>query len=868
MTRMRTTLHLALKLPYLPVWLAPLILFSPLYLTGRVLFWGVPLLQFVPWWKVAWDTLLAGHLPLWNPWVGMGAPLLGNYQSALLYPPTWSYLLGYWVGGQGFMAWLQAILLALHLAWSGLGMVFLVRRQGLGRLSQAVAGLAYGLSGYLVARASFLSINAAVAWLPWILLCLTPIPGPLRWRSRGFLLAVVCLTMQLLAGHAQSTWYTLLLAGLWVAFWAWQQPCQQAWQQPRQQTVSAGLQSDGQVLGEAGAVPVRWPQRLGSVLKAEIVMGLAVCLAVFIAAAQLFPTAEYLLQSQRSSAVDYKFAMNYSFWPWHFLTLLAPGMFGSPASGDYWGYAYIWEDAIYIGLLPLLLALGALLKRKTTLQDSLVYGRSLANLRWFLLVVILMAGLFALGSNTPVFPWLYRNVPTFAMFQAPARWMLWGVAALSLLAALGAETWRRPQGRGLYWTRLGTMGAFAITLGAGLAWISLGEVSPSFIRAVALMGLWALLAGILSLVAPPRPGASNVAVAPKKAAALQIKAFEGLEKRLGQALAGMAARINPPGQPYPLQRWQAAVAGLVALDLIIAGWGLNPPADPGLYTQPAPTAAQLKAGLASPGGAHRLYMPHAQEQWFTYTRFLWTSSFDPGQDWMSLRAGEIPDVNILDEIATAGNFDPLVPGRFAGWLESLDGAPPKIQNDLLRLMDVGMVASNDRRAPYGLRFRPVPDPVSRFRWVPHGLAAAGPAQARELVFSGEVDFSDRVVLEKTTPSSNCLPLKENAPEEVPVGEVKIENPNPNRTQVQLTKGAPGWLVIADTWYPGWCAWVDGKPASIWRANYLFRAVQVEAGSHTVTLEYRPFSFYLGLLASLLGLLIFAGGWRLSQKDHA
>jgi hypothetical protein len=86
-------------------------------------------------------------------------------------------------------------------------------------------------------------------------------------------------------------------------------------------------------------------------------LGLAVVFATLLAVAQLLPTAEYLLQSQRAGAVEYEFAMTYSFWPWRFLTLLAPGLFGSPASGDYWGYANYWEDAVYIGLLPFLLGL-------------------------------------------------------------------------------------------------------------------------------------------------------------------------------------------------------------------------------------------------------------------------------------------------------------------------------------------------------------------------------------------------------------------------------------------------------------------------------------------------------------------------------
>jgi hypothetical protein len=100
-------------------------------------------------------------LPLWNPLVGNGAPLLANYQSAVLYPPNWLALL---LPTDYAMSWLAA----LHLAWAGAGMVLLAETLGFSRLGQAVAGLAFGLSQYLVARVGFLSINAAAAWLPWL----------------------------------------------------------------------------------------------------------------------------------------------------------------------------------------------------------------------------------------------------------------------------------------------------------------------------------------------------------------------------------------------------------------------------------------------------------------------------------------------------------------------------------------------------------------------------------------------------------------------------------------------------------------------------------------------------------------------------
>jgi len=212
---LRSTTRL-FRLPVIPIIAVAMALFGPMLLQGKALFWGTPALQFVPWWSFAWQTLLRGQLPLWNPMLGMGAPLVANYQSALFYPPNWTYLLLFAMGGSPLLAWGQALLVSMHLVWSGIGMVALVRRLGLGILAQSIAGLSFAYCGYLVARAGFLSINATVSWLPWILLLLTPRVLGERIPLRQYLLFSICLALQLLSGHAQTVWYTLILAGLWV----------------------------------------------------------------------------------------------------------------------------------------------------------------------------------------------------------------------------------------------------------------------------------------------------------------------------------------------------------------------------------------------------------------------------------------------------------------------------------------------------------------------------------------------------------------------------------------------------------------------------------------------------------------------------
>jgi hypothetical protein len=81
---------------------------------------------------------------------------------------------------------------------------------------------------------------------------------------------------------------------------------------------------------------------------------------------------------------------------------------------------------------------------------------------------------------------------------------------------------------------------------------------------------------------------------------------------------------------------------------------------------------------------------------------------------------------------------------------------------------------------------------------------------------------------------------------------------PNRVTIRAILDRPGYLVVADTWYPGWQTTVNGQPAGLLRANYAFRAVWLEAGEHVVEMLYRPASVLWGGLVSvavLLGLIL-------------
>ncbi len=83
------------------------------------------------------------------------------------------------------------------------------------------------------------------------------------------------------------------------------------------------------------------------------------------------------------------------------------------------------------------------------------------------------------------------------------------------------------------------------------------------------------------------------------------------------------------------------------------------------------------------------------------------------------------------------------------------------------------------------------------------------------------------------------------------GTARIVEDLPERVVIEADAATPAYLVLSDTFDPGWSATVDGQPAPIWPAYLAFRAVYLPQGKHTVVFIYRPAGFVLGLGAERL-----------------
>jgi uncharacterized membrane protein YfhO len=71
-----------------------------------------------------------------------------------------------------------------------------------------------------------------------------------------------------------------------------------------------------------------------------------------------------------------------------------------------------------------------------------------------------------------------------------------------------------------------------------------------------------------------------------------------------------------------------------------------------------------------------------------------------------------------------------------------------------------------------------------------------------------------------------------------------------RADIEVESAEPALVVVAQTYYHDWRAYVDGRPALLLRANHAFQAIQIPAGRHSIRLAYEDRAFQLGAVISI------------------
>ena len=340
-------------------------------------------------------AIRAGQLPIWNDLWGYGFPGLAESQMGVYYPP---HLLLY---GLLPLEVAYTASLVAHTLWAGLGAFWAARRFGVSPTGSALAGFSWAASGFFVIHLPHQWGYTAGSWMPWAW-GLTWVLLSGRGTRRTPLLLALVLTLQTLPGHFQLAFCTEV----------------------------------GVVVLSLAALAEPALRHMGA-RRGVFAVALAMLAVVPLGAMQLGPTARLarLAAAQR----DYEYLSGFSATPVHLVSYVAPGLFQRsplwrPVAWDPFRTSPE-EHLAYIGLVPLFLAVGAVVREWRREPATRVLG-----------VLALVTLILSLGPYVPGFQKLIR-VPGFSFFRDPARWSLATELALCLLAGRGFDalrSWPRP----------------------------------------------------------------------------------------------------------------------------------------------------------------------------------------------------------------------------------------------------------------------------------------------------------------------------------------------------------------------------------------------------------------------------------------
>jgi len=494
--------------------------------------------------------------------------------------------------------------------------------------------------------------------------------------------------------------------------------------------------------------------------------------------------------------------------------------------------------SLYIGPLVLLLAaIGAI-------------ERPRRSLFWVTALVVFTIAAF--GGYTPLYPMLRRLVPALMYFRFPVKYIALAVFAAAVLAA---EGWAAITS-GVAQKRLNVPAAAAIVGGAGL--IIVGAVA---IRPAAVVMVSRALAVAAHLKNPDAGALFLARVAPPlafRASALLLA---------GGLLTALVARGRAAA-------W--LLFAVVCADLLVTNAGLNMTMELSKLTPPA--------WFTSASGEQRLYIGGRVRGYMN------------GADPDAVSTWQIP----AEGTAIEGRMElnALLPMAPSGWRvrEALSYDLPYLwparYDQTVRRFEM---AGTPERAAFlrrtGVRWCVLPrtrhDYVGQDRWRVIDEVDDWNMRVYECHPDATRVFLSTTIAVGTDPSDEAwqrdalfdpslpddavrlgeMPAVAGRPGPLAPSSVRIVQDTANSVTVEAALDAPAALVLRDSYDPSWIATVDDLPATVGRANGIYRAVALPPGRHTVRFTYRPQELLVGLTLSvttvIIGFFGFFGFFRFS-----
>ncbi|HEV3162958.1 MAG TPA: hypothetical protein VGZ22_02875 [Isosphaeraceae bacterium] len=498
--------------------------------------------------------------------------------------------------------------------------------------------------------------------------------------------------------------------------------------------------------------------------------------------------------------------------------LLDPFALGGPA--EHFGHDNYWETVCSIGLVPLVLAVIAVARSP---RRRLARG-------WALLVLLAIA--FAAGRRLGLFAVLFEVVPGMNQFRVPARSLFLASLGAAVLAGLGLEV-------------IGLACARAVT-----DWPACARRFRRVVTILLLgLGIGQVIAWRVEASRAHRPDPAQLLVRGLHHAGLSERSRFALgaarivqEPVFWVALAGTTMGLfwlaRRPGEG---RRVSVALGVLALVELGSYGHALIKTAPAGQFLGIDPVSESL--ARVSPPGSFRI---RARDAFYSDLRAA-RHGFEKTNvnDFFQVRHAADLYENLYPIFVEAVPEDPRYP-------EAAAQARRRrfLSQHVLDRMSVALLVT-DHPEP-GARWPVVesgswdgtpylvyrnPTALPRAYVVPR--AEKAPADASALNLLPAIDPQSAVLMVSD-------PLGPETGARQPFTPAEYEASDPDRVVVRVTTRAPGLLVVADTWMPGWSALVDGKPAPILRGNHAQRVIAVaQPGAHTIVMRYQPPGLAIG-----------------------
>lgn len=535
---------------------------------------------------------------------------------------------------------------------------------------------------------------------------------------------------------------------------------------------------------------------------------IVVLLVTALTVVQLLPFLDLAAHSQRDAGyADSRWAMPLRGWA----NFLVPMAFGRVWNmGVFFQHGQAWTSSYYLGMAA-------------TLLGALAIWRARERRVWLLALATGVAWLLAFGDNLPPVRWLRQAVPQLSLMTYPVKFVLLIAFLVPQLAAFAVARIWKSAGRGP-----------GPESGPSSGDPSSVFRSPAFVSIAAIGGVMFFLIGVILVWAWRMPMANDDPTATLINGAIRagfLLASVGLLLVLGRSQS--ALRFAPVA--LLLVAWLDVYTHAPTQNPTVANWIYEPRlARTKLNQQPQPAA-----------GESRVMVSPAAE-----LRFTQLTTRNPADNFIVKRLGYFANCNLLDNVPKVNGFFSLYPREIGELMSALYGSTNLHPTGLHDFMGVSQITARENFVEWQARTNFLP-------FITAGQQPAFMDETNTLYGMVRPDFDGRSVVFLPPAARAYVTATNRANVRLAGWRFGAE-----RIECEVEAESAALVVLAQTFYHRWRAYVDDRPVPLLRANFAFQAVEVPAGKHRVRLAYEDGPFKLGALVSVAALVVCSAGvWR-------